>query len=139
MDLVSISTLGELKKSGYKTRSIKNELRENLICSLQKGENPFEGIIGYEETVIPDIQTAVLSRHNIILLGLRGQAKTKIARLLINLLDEYIPVVKESDLNEDPFNPISNVTRELVKKEGDNTKIGWLHRSETVHRKTCNS
>ena len=69
MDLVSISTLGELKKRGYETRSIKNELRENLICTLKKGENPFEGIIGYDETVIPDIQTAILSRHNIILLG----------------------------------------------------------------------
>ena len=84
MNLTSISTLGELKKSGYKSKTIKNELRENLICSLKKGENPFLGIIGYEETVMPDIQTAILSRHNIILLGLRGQAKTKIARLLIN-------------------------------------------------------
>ena len=92
MDLVSISTLGELKKNGYITKSIKNELRDNLICALQKGENPFDGIIGYDETVIPDIQKAILSRHNIILLGLRGQAKTKIARLLINLLDEYITV-----------------------------------------------
>ena len=106
MDLISISTLGELKKSGYRTKTVKNELRENLICALKKGENPFTGIIGYDETVIPDIQTAILSRHNIILLGLRGQAKTKIARLLINLLDEYIPVVKGSDLNEDPFNPL---------------------------------
>ncbi len=135
MNSVSISSLGELKKSGYKTRSIKNELRENLICSLQKGENPFEGIIGYEETVIPDIQTAILSRHNIILLGLRGQAKTKIARLLINLLDEYIPVLKDSDLNEDPFNPISSISREIVEKEGDNTKIEWMHRSERYTEK----
>ncbi len=135
MDLVSISTLGELKKSGYKTKSIKNELRENLICALKKGENPFNGIIGYDETVIPDIQTAVLSRHNIILLGLRGQAKTKIARLLINLLDEYIPAVKGSDLNEDPFNPISKVTRELIKNEGDNTPLEWIHRSERYAEK----
>ncbi len=135
MDLISISTLGELKKSGYKTRTIKNELRENLICALQKGENPFEGIIGYEETVIPDIQTAILSRHNIILLGLRGQAKTKIARLLINLLDEYIPVLKDSDLNEDPFNPISNVTREMIRNEGDKAKITWVHRSERYTEK----
>jgi magnesium chelatase subunit I len=135
MDLVSMSTLGELKNSGYKTRSIKNELRENLICALQKGENPFNGIIGYEETVIPDIQTAILSRHNIILLGLRGQAKTKIARLLINLLDEYIPIVKGSDLNEDPFHPISKVTHELIKNEGDGTKIEWLHRSERYAEK----
>jgi magnesium chelatase subunit I len=135
MDLVSVSTLGELKKSGYKTRPIKNELRENLICALKKGENPFNGIIGYDETVIPDIQTAILSRHNIILLGLRGQAKTKIARLLINLLDEYIPVIKGSDLNEDPFNPISKITREAIKNEGDETKIEWMHRSERYAEK----
>ncbi len=135
MDLVSISTLGELKNKGYITKSIKNELRDNLICALQKGENPFNGIIGYDETVIPDIQKAILSRHNIILLGLRGQAKTKIARLLINLLDEYIPIVKGSDLNEDPFNPIAKVTRELIKREGDNTPIEWIHRSERYAEK----
>ena len=135
MDLVSISTLGELKKSAYKIRSIKNELRENLICALKKGENPFQGIIGYDETVIPDIQTALLSRHNIILLGLRGQAKTKIARLLINLLDEYIPVVRGSDLNEDPFNPISRITRELIRTEGDQTPIEWMHRSDRYAEK----
>lgn len=135
MDLVSISTLGDLKKSGYKTRSIKNELRENLICALKKGENPFNGIIGYDETVIPDIQTAILSRHNIILLGLRGQAKTKIARLLINLLDEYIPAIIGSDLNEDPFNPISKITRELISREGDDTRIEWIHRSERYAEK----
>lgn len=135
MDLVSISTLGDLKKSGYKTRSIKNELRENLICALKKSENPFKGIIGYDETVIPDIQTAILSRHNIILLGLRGQAKTKIARLLINLLDEYIPAIKGSDLNEDPFNPISKITRELVSREEDGTGIEWIHRSERYAEK----
>ncbi len=135
MDLVSISTVGELKSSGYKTRSIKDELRGNLICALKKGENPFNGIIGYDETVIPDIQTAILSRHNIILLGLRGQAKTRIARLLINLLDEYIPVIQGSDLNEDPFNPISKITRELIKNEGDDAKIEWVHRSERYAEK----
>ncbi len=86
---------------------------------FKKGENPFHGIIGYEDTVMPDIQTAILSRHNIILLGLRGQAKTKIARLLINLLDEYIPVVAGTDLNEDPFNPISRITKEHIINEGD--------------------
>jgi magnesium chelatase subunit I len=135
MNLTSISTFGDLKKSGYKTKSIKDELRANLICSLQKGENPFKGIIGYTETVLPDIQTAILSRHNIILLGLRGQAKTKIARLLINLLDEYIPVIAGTDLNEDPFNPISTIAQDILKKEGDNTKITWLHRSERYTEK----
>ncbi|HSD64761.1 MAG TPA: hypothetical protein VLB50_13245 [Ignavibacteriaceae bacterium] len=135
MNLTSISTLGELKSTGYKTRSIKDELRYNLICALQKGENPFKGIIGYNETVLPDIQTAILSRHSIILLGLRGQAKTKIARLLIHLLDEHIPIIGGTDLNEDPFNPISSIAQEIIKKDGDNTKIEWMHRSERYTEK----
>ncbi len=102
---------------------------------MKKGSNPFEGIIGYEETVIPDIQTAILSRHNIILLGLRGQAKTKIARLLINLLDEYIPIVAGSELNDDPVNPLSRIAKDLIKIHGDNTKIEWIHRSERYAEK----
>ncbi len=135
MDFKSIHTLGELKGSGYKSRSIKDELRNNLICSLKKGTNPFGGIIGYEETVIPDIQTAILSRHNIILLGLRGQAKTKIARLLINLLDEYIPIVAGSELNDDPLHPLSRIAKDLINAHGDDTKIEWVHRSERYTEK----
>jgi magnesium chelatase subunit I len=123
INVISIKTLGELKKSGYKSRSVKDELRENLICYLKKGENSFEGILGYDETVIPDIQTAILSRHNIILLGLRGQAKTRIARLFTNLLDEYIPYVEGSELNDDPFNPLSRYAKDRIEAEGDNTCI----------------
>lgn len=130
MEYTGIKTLGELKKSSYKSRSIKTELRENLICSLRKKQNPFEGILGFEDSVIPDIQTAVLSRHNIILLGLRGQAKTKIARLFINLLDEYIPVIEGTELNDDPLNPLSRMGKDLIKENRDETKISWLHRSE---------
>ena len=111
MNYKNISTLRELKKSGYKPKPIKQELRDNLIFALRNGENPFKGILGYDETVLPDIQTAILSRHNIILLGLRGQAKSKIARLFINLLDEYIPIVAGSELNDDPFNPLSTVCK----------------------------
>ncbi len=135
MEFLSIKTLGELKLSGYKTKHIKDELRDNLICFLQKKVNPFEGIIGYEETVIPDIQTSILSRHNIILLGLRGQAKTKIARLFINLLDEYIPVVEGSEVNDDPFNPLSKYALDLINTEGDNTPVSWLHRSNRYSEK----
>src|SRR6187551_4034763 len=105
--LLDIKTLGELKKTGYKSRSVKDELRANLITQLQNKEGGFEGIIGYEDTVIPDLQTAILSQHNILLLGLRGQAKTRIARLMINLLDEYVPYIVGSDLYDDPLNPIS--------------------------------
>lgn len=135
MNYKSIKTLGELKKSGYKVLPIKDELRKNLIAALKNEHNPFEGILGYDESVIPDIQTAILSRHNIILLGLRGQAKTRIARLFINLLDEYIPIIAGSELNDDPFNPISKIGKDIVASEGDNTKIEWIHKSERYSEK----
>src|SRR3989337_2379479 len=135
MDITKITTFGELKRTGYKSKSIKDELRDNLIKFLKKNENPFEGIIGYEETVIPDIQTAILSRHNIILLGLRGQAKTKIARMLINLLDEFIPVVAGSELNDDPLHPLSRYSKDMIAENGDDTKISWMHRAERYAEK----
>jgi magnesium chelatase subunit I len=131
----SIKTLGELKKNGYKVLPIKDELRKNLILSLKNGLNPFEGILGYDDSVIPDIQTAVLSRHNIILLGLRGQAKTRIARLFINLLDEYIPIISGTELNDNPFSPLSKVAKDIVASDGDKTKIEWIHRSERYSEK----
>ena len=135
MNIDSINTIGDLKKSSYKPRSIKDEMRENLIIFLKKNIDPFEGIIGYKDTVIPELQTAILSRHNIILLGLRGQAKTKIARLMINLLDEFIPVIANTEINDDPFNPISVTARKIIQKKGDNTEIRWMHRSERYAEK----
>lgn len=125
-----IKTLGELKKSGYQPKSVKEELRANLIQKLQNKEKVFEGIIGFDDTVLPDMERAILSRHNILLLGLRGQAKTRIARLLVNLLDEYIPVVEGSELNDDPLQPISRVAQDLIATHGDSTPITWMHRSE---------
>jgi len=135
MNIEKITTLGELKKSKYKTRPVRDELRENLILALKNNTNPFQGIIGYDQTVIPELQTAILSRHNIILLGLRGQAKTKIARLMTTLLDEYIPVIDGSELNEDPFKPLSAVVKQIIQNDGDNTKIKWLHRNERYTEK----
>jgi magnesium chelatase subunit I len=135
MNITNIKTLGELKQSGYKPKSIKDELRDNLIKFLKENKNPFDGIIGFDDTVIPDLQTAVLSRHDILLLGLRGQAKTKIARLMINLLDEYIPAVEGSELNDDPIIPLSAFAKEIISKEGDKTKISWIHRSERYTEK----
>ena len=132
---MAIKTFGELKQSGYKPRSIKQELRENLIAQLKSKEAGFEGIIGYDDTVIPDLQTAILSQHNILLLGLRGQAKTRIARLMINLLDEYIPYVEGSELYDDPFEPISWFARKRLEEQGDDTPIAWLHRSERYTEK----
>ena len=131
----NITTLGQLKQTDYKSESVKDELRRNLIAQLQKHEGGFEGIIGFEDTVIPDLQTAILSRHNILLLGLRGQAKTRIARLLVNLLDEYIPYIEGSELFDDPFNPISWFGHNIVQEKGDDTPIAWLHRSERYTEK----
>jgi magnesium chelatase subunit I len=134
-DITKIRTLGELKRAGYRTRSVKDEIRENLIQKMKDGENPFPNIIGYERTVIPQLQNALLSKHDIILLGLRGQAKTKLIRLTVNLLDEFIPVIKGSEINDDPFKPISKYAREKVLHEGDETEIAWLHRSERYGEK----
>jgi magnesium chelatase subunit I len=134
-DLLTINTFGELKKSGYKTRSIKEELRENLLLRLKKDQTSFEGIIGFDDTVIPEIQTAILSKHNILLLGLRGQAKTRIARTLGLLLDEYIPYIQGSELFDDPFNPISWFGINTIESLGDKTPIAWLHRNERYTEK----
>jgi magnesium chelatase subunit I len=125
-----IKTLGELKQSGYESRSIKEELRQNLIQKLQAKEKVFEGILGFDDTVLPDIERAILSRHNILLLGLRGQAKTRIARLLVNLLDEWMPVVGGSDLHDDPLNPISRQAKAIIAEHGDDTPVEWVHREE---------
>ncbi|MDV7138874.1 AAA family ATPase [Maribacter sp. TH_r10] len=130
-----ITTLGELKKAGYETKSIKDELRDNLRDKIKSGEESFQGVWGYENSVIPELERAILSRHNINLLGLRGQAKTRLARLMVNLLDEYIPIVKGSEINDDPLNPISRYAIELIKEQGDNTPITWLHRSDRFYEK----
>ena len=133
--MLHIKTLKELKESGYVSRSIKEELRENLVRELKNKNTVLEGIIGYENTVIPDLQTAILSKHNILLLGLRGQAKTRIARLMINLLDEYVPYIEGSELFEDPLNPISWFGHHILEIKGDTTPIAWLHRSERYTEK----
>ncbi len=135
MTLTNIKTLGELKKSGYISRSTKDELRENLIKKLSNKETVFAGIWGFEETVIPDLERAILAGHDINLLGLRGQAKTRLARLMVNLLDEYIPVIEGSELNDDPLNPISRFGIDKVKELGENTPIIWMHRDERYSEK----
>jgi magnesium chelatase subunit I len=135
IDYKKISTIGELKKAAYKSKGIKDELRWNLRDKISKGEETFQGIWGYEESVIPELERAILSRHNINLLGLRGQAKTRLARLMVNLLDEYIPVVEGSEINDDPLNPISRYSRELIREKGDKTPITWLHREERFYEK----
>lgn len=128
-DITKILTLGDLKKSGYQSKSIKDEVRDNLIASIQNKENAFEGILGYEDTVIPDVERALLSRHNILFLGLRGQAKTRMARQMVDLLDEYIPTVAGSEVNDDPLQPLSRFAVDLIDDQGDKTPIHWVHRS----------
>ncbi|MBS1935755.1 MAG: sigma 54-interacting transcriptional regulator, partial [Bacteroidetes bacterium] len=135
MNIENIKTLGELKKAGYKRKSVKEEIRQNLIRKLQTKEATFPGIVGYEESVIPDTERALLSRHNILFLGLRGQAKTRMARQMIELLDEYIPFITGSEVNDDPFAPISKFARDLIREKGDATPISWLHRSERYGEK----
>ncbi|GEN74240.1 AAA family ATPase [Chryseobacterium lathyri] len=131
----TIKTLGSLRASGYLSKNIKDELRDNLKSKIRNKESVFEGIFGYENTVIPQLEHAILSRHNINLLGLRGQAKTRLARMMTSLLDEWIPFVAGSEINDDPFNPISRFAKELIEAEGDNTPIGWLHRDERFFEK----
>jgi magnesium chelatase subunit I len=135
MDITKITTLGQLKKAGYKNRSVKEEIRENLIRKLKNKDTTFPGIVGYEDSVIPDTERALLSRHNILFLGLRGQAKTRMARQMIDLLDEWVPFVTGSEINDDPFRPISKFARNLVASKGDDTPISWLHRSERYGEK----
>jgi len=128
-------TFGELKKSGYKSRSIKEEIRENLIQKLKTGDDTFTGILGYEDSVIPDTERALLSRHNILFLGLRGQAKTRMARQMVGLLDAHIPFVAGSEINDDPFHPISRYAKEKLAQMGDDTPIAWLDASERYGEK----
>lgn len=135
MNHTSIKTLGELKRSGYRIKSVKDEIRENLITKLQNAENTFSGIVGYEDSVIPDVERALLSRHNILFLGLRGQAKTRMARQMTELLDEYIPIIAGSEINDDPLRPISKYAQDLIVQHGDDTPIEWVHRSQRYGEK----
>ena len=129
------STLGNLKTSSFSeqrigARSVKDELRQNLICKLQKGEDLFPGVVGYDDTVVPQIVNAVLSRHNFILLGLRGQAKTRIIRMLTALLDEHLPYIAGCEIRDNPYHPICRRCRDLIEEQGDSTPVAWLEREE---------
>ncbi len=121
-------TLGELRASGYASRSVKDEMRANLIKKLRSGERLFPGIVGYDESVVPQVVNAVLARHNFILLGLRGQAKSRIIRQLTDLLDDEIPIIAGSEINDDPFKPLSAYGRQQLELDGDETRIDWVHR-----------
>jgi len=131
----TVTTLGELKKSGWESVSVKEEIRRNVIKKIKEGEALFPGIIGYDKSVIPQLQHALLAKHDIILLGLRGQAKTKILRLMVNFLDEYMPIIAGSEIHDDPFNPVSKQSKELIDEKGDDTPIEWIHRDRRYGEK----
>ncbi|HVK40036.1 MAG TPA: sigma 54-interacting transcriptional regulator [Candidatus Kapabacteria bacterium] len=128
-------TLGMLKESGYEILPVKDEMRRNLVRKLREREQLFPGIIGFDETVVPQLVNAILARHDILLLGLRGQAKTRVARMLPLLLDEFVPIVRGSEVNDNPFAPVSRYARDLVREAGDETPIEWVHRSERYGEK----
>ena len=121
-------TLGELKSAGYHTRSVKDEIRTNLIAKLKSGEALFPGVVGYDDSAIPQIINALLAKHNFILLGLRGQAKSRILRALTDLLDAEIPAIAGSEINDDPLAPLSAFGKQLIAENGDMTPINWIHR-----------
>ncbi|HEV8267644.1 MAG TPA: magnesium chelatase [Thermoanaerobaculia bacterium] len=129
------STLGELREAGYEPRTVKDEIRQNLVRMIRAGEDPFPGILGYERTVVPALQNAILARHDVILLGLRGQAKTRILRSLVNLLDEEIPVIAGSDLNESPFEPFTSFGRRIAASAGADVPVLWLRREQRYREK----
>lgn len=128
-------TLGELKAAGYQSISVKDEMRHNLIRKLKAGAPIFDGILGYEETVLPQVQNAVLSRHDMLFLGLRGQAKTRMLRQLTHLLDDAIPIIAGSEVNDDPLRPLSRYARDLLAKHGEDTPIDWIGPEQRYHEK----
>jgi magnesium chelatase subunit I len=131
----NIKVIGGLRESGWKSMSVKHEMRKNLLQMIKNNQPLFPGILGFEKTVIPQIVNAILAKHDLILLGLRGQAKTRILRMLVSLLDEYIPIIEGSEVNDDPYNPISKFGKQMVAKHGDETPITWVHRSKRYGEK----
>src|SRR5205807_10579380 len=132
-DMDRPKNIGELKTSSYQLISVKDEMRKNLIRKLQTGEPLFPSIIGYEETVIPQVQNAILSKHDMLFLGLRGQAKTRMLRQLVHLLDDAIPIIENSEVNDNPFAPISRHGRDVVAAKGDGAPIAWIGRDQRYH------
>src|SRR2546423_15063175 len=124
------ATLGQLQESGWKSVPVKEEVRRNAAARIAAGESLVEGVVGYEETVLPQLENALLAGHDIIFLGERGQAKTRIIRSLTSLLDEWMPIIAGSEINDNPFHPVSRYARELAREHGEDTPIEWIHRDQ---------
>ena len=131
----SLRTLGELKASGWQSVPVKEEIRRNAVARIAAGEPLFDGVLGYEDTVMPQLENALLAGHDVIFLGERGQAKTRIIRSLTGLLDEWMPIVAGSEINDDPYAPVSKHARDLVAEQGDDTPIDWVHRDDRYGEK----
>jgi magnesium chelatase subunit I len=129
------ATLGELRASGWQSRPVKEEIRFNAVAKIRAGEPLFAGVLGYEQTVMPQLENALLAGHDVIFLGERGQAKTRMIRSLTGLLDEWMPIVSGSEINDDPYHPISRHARDLVAEMGDDTPITWIHRDHRYGEK----
>jgi magnesium chelatase subunit I len=129
------TTLGALRASGWTSVPVKEELRANAVRNISEGKPLFEGVMGYEETVMPQLENALLAGHDVVFLGERGQAKTRMIRSLTDLLDEWMPIIAGSEINDDPYNPVSRYARDVVAEEGDNAPIAWVHRSERFGEK----
>ena len=129
------ATIGQLRDSGHRARSVKAEIRDNLVAALRSGRNPFPGIVGFDDTVLPDVQRALLAGHDFVLLGERGQGKTRLMRTVVGLLDEWSPIVAGCEIHDDPYLPICSRCRALVASDGDDVAIGWRHRDERYTEK----
>ncbi|MFM8267080.1 MAG: magnesium chelatase, partial [Ilumatobacteraceae bacterium] len=129
------STVGELRASGWVSVPVKEEIRRNAVARIVAGEPLFDGVLGYEDTVMPQLENALLAGHDVIFLGERGQAKTRMIRSLVGLLDEYLPIIAGSEINDDPYAPVSRQARDLVAEHGDDTPIQWIHREQRFGEK----
>ncbi|HTL84604.1 MAG TPA: magnesium chelatase, partial [Acidimicrobiia bacterium] len=129
------ATLGDLRASGWQSRPVKEEMRANVVRALADGKPLVDGVVGYEDTVLPQLANALLAGHDIIFLGERGQAKTRMIRALVSLLDEWMPIVAGSEINDDPYEPVSTHARHLVAERGDDTPIEWVHRDRRFGEK----
>ena len=133
------ATIAELRAAGWRSRTVKEELRANLLDRLGSGDDVMPGIVGYEDSVVPAIENAILAGHDLVFLGERGQAKTRMARLLVGLLDEWLPVVRGGDLNDDPYAPVSAAARGILERDGDHAAIDWLPRDRRYAEKLATS
>src|SRR5579862_8764923 len=129
------ATLGQLRESGWESRPVKDEVRRNTAERIRSGEPLVAGVLGFEDTVLPQLENALLAGHDVIFLGERGQAKTRMIRSLTGLLDEWMPIISGSEINDDPYNPVSRLARDLVAEQGDEAPISWVHRDERFGEK----